>query len=210
MTDYKTVDGEYSAEYEIKRSRFIANVAFVDTEEKAKAFVGATKKKYFDARHNPYAWIIGERGEKQKSNDDGEPGGTGGNPVLDAIKKQNLTNVAIVVTRYFGGIKLGASGLFRAYGHTAALALDSAAVVVMRKFCRVRIVVAYPLFSAVDNYLRQKNVAVDSADYGEKISLVVLITPDETQTVDEELKEITAAGCSFEIIGEKSVALKQK
>ena len=136
MKNYKTVaDSEiFSAEYEIKKSIFIAHVKHVETEESAREFVQMIRKKNFDATHNCLAWILGELGNLQKSNDDGEPSGTAGNPILDTIKKHELTNTAVVVTRYFGGIKLGAGGLIRAYSHTATLGLDAAKIVQMTTF----------------------------------------------------------------------------
>ena len=113
MQTYRTIQEQDDAlvtHYEIQKSKFITHLRHVETEEEARAFVQAMKKKYFDARHNCSAWVLGPRGDKQKSNDDGEPGGTAGNPILEAIRKNELTDVVIVVTRYFGGIKLGASG----------------------------------------------------------------------------------------------------
>ena len=122
MNGYRTIretDDSVETLYEIQKSRFITHIRHVETEEEARAFIQAMKKQYFDARHNCSAYVLGERADKQKSNDDGEPGGTAGNPILEAIKKNALTDVVIVVTRYFGGIKLGAGGLIRAYGHRA-------------------------------------------------------------------------------------------
>ncbi|MBR3459012.1 MAG: YigZ family protein, partial [Selenomonadaceae bacterium] len=111
MNSYKTIKGSAEASYEVQKSRFITHVSHAESEEEAREFIQQMKKKYFDARHNCSAWVLGEKGAKQKSNDDGEPGGTAGNPILEAIKKNGLTDIVIVVTRYFGGIKLGAGGL---------------------------------------------------------------------------------------------------
>ncbi|MBQ7199638.1 MAG: YigZ family protein, partial [Selenomonadaceae bacterium] len=159
MKNYKTVaDSEiFSAEYEIKKSIFIAHVKHVETEESAREFVQSIRKKYFDATHNCSAWILGELGNIQKSNDDGEPSGTAGNPILDTIKKHELTNTAVVVTRYFGGIKLGAGGLIRAYSHTATLGLDAAKIVQMTTFQQVELTLEYNFLATVENFLRQKN-----------------------------------------------------
>lgn len=113
MHIYKTTAENGTASYEIQKSRFIAYTSHVETEAEARDFVTAIKKKHFDARHNCSAWVLGADSCQQKSNDDGEPGGTAGNPILEAIKQHGLTNVVVVVTRYFGGIKLGAGGLIR-------------------------------------------------------------------------------------------------
>ena len=122
----RSVYGRAEAEYVIKKSRFIATVCEVKTEAEAAAFIESVRKHYWDARHNCSAFQIGAGGQIQRSSDDGEPSGTAGRPILEVLKKRDLTNTAVVVTRYFGGIKLGASGLIRAYSHAAALALDEA------------------------------------------------------------------------------------
>ena len=111
----RSVYGRADAEYVIKKSRFIATVCEVKSEDEAAAFIEEMKKKYWDARHNCSAYQVGPDGRFQRSSDDGEPAGTAGRPILEVLKKQGLTNTAIVVTRYFGGIKLGASGRIRAY-----------------------------------------------------------------------------------------------
>ena len=143
MKNYRTVTADkiFVANYEIQKSKFIASVRNVESEDEAREFLRETKKKFFDATHNCSAWILGENGDKQKSNDDGEPGGTAGNPILETIKKNNLTNIIVVVTRYFGGIKLGAGGLVRAYSRSASLGIDAAAIVERKIFRKVNITV---------------------------------------------------------------------
>ncbi len=112
-----------------KKSRFIANVVPVSSEEEAEEFIESMKKKYWDARHNCYAYIIGERGEIKRFSDDGEPGGTAGKPILEVLAGEGITNAAIVVTRYFGGTLLGTGGLVRAYGAAAKEGLSASAVI---------------------------------------------------------------------------------
>lgn len=141
----RSVYGRADAEYVIKKSRFIATVCEVKSEDEAAAFIEEMKKKYWDARHNCSAYQVGPDGRFQRSSDDGEPAGTAGRPILEVLKKQGLTNTAIVVTRYFGGIKLGASGLIRAYSHAAALALEAADIAVYTPFTILTATVAYPL-----------------------------------------------------------------
>jgi uncharacterized YigZ family protein len=123
-----SVFGKAEAEYTIKKSRFIATVQEITNEEMAQHVLEETKKRFWDARHHCYAWQIGPAGQLQKSNDDGEPAGTAGRPILEVLRKTGITNTIIIVTRYFGGIKLGASGLIRAYSHTAALGLEAAQI----------------------------------------------------------------------------------
>ncbi len=201
MTNYKTVaDGEiFSAEYEVKKSVFIAHVKHVESEESAREFVQQVRKKYFDATHNCSAWILGEGGNLQKSNDDGEPGGTAGNPILETIKKNDLTNAAVVVTRYFGGIKLGAGGLIRAYSHTASLGLNAAKIIRMTPFQRIALTLEYNFLAQVENFLRKKNIAVESSDYTDVVTLNILILPAQVDDFITELTNLTAANFLHEL-----------
>ena len=201
MTNYKTVaDGEiFSAEYEVKKSVFIAHVKHVESEESAREFVQQVRKKYFDATHNCSAWILGEGGNLQKSNDDGEPGGTAGNPILETIKKNDLTNAAVVVTRYFGGIKLGAGGLIRAYSHTATLGLDAAKIVQMTTFQQVELTLEYNFLATIENFLRKKNIIVTNSEYAELVTLTLILLPDDVENFLVELTNLTAANVLYEL-----------
>ena len=204
MTDFKTiVDGEiFGAAYEVNKSKFLAHVKHVENEEEARDFVLSIRKKYFDATHNCSAWILGERGDKQKSNDDGEPGGTAGNPILETIKKNDLTNCAVVVTRYFGGIKLGAGGLIRAYSHTAALGLSAAKIVRMTLFKKISLTLEYNFLAAVENYLRNKKIRVVSTDYADVVTEEILLLPAQVENFLAELNDLTAANFLYEELDE--------
>ncbi|MBR0062495.1 MAG: YigZ family protein [Selenomonadaceae bacterium] len=202
--DFKTVAGGeiFGASYEVNRSKFLAHVAHVETEEAARDFVIKIRKKYFDATHNCSAWILGERGDKQKSNDDGEPGGTAGNPILETIKKNELTNCAIVVTRYFGGIKLGAGGLIRAYSHTAALGITNSKIVRMMTFQRISLTLEYNFLATVENYLRNKKIRVGSSDYADVVTLEILLLPAQVASFLTDMNDLTAANFLHEELGE--------
>ena len=204
MKNFKTIaDGEiFTAEQEIKKSVFIAHVKHVETEESAREFLQEIKKKYFDATHNCSAWILGENGDKQKSNDDGEPGGTAGNPILDAIKKNELANIAVVVTRYFGGIKLGAGGLIRAYSHTAALGIAAAKIVQMTAFKKISVTIEYPLLAQVENFMRNKKIRVENSEYAVDVTINILLEPVEVENFLADLTELTAANFLSEDLGE--------
>lgn len=204
MTNFKTVaDGEiFSAAYEVNKSKFWAHVRHVESEEAAREFVLTIRKKYFDATHNCSAWVLGERGDKQKSNDDGEPGGTAGNPILETIKKNELTNCAVVVTRYFGGIKLGAGGLIRAYAHTAALGLNAAKVVQMTTFRKISLTLEYNFLATVENYLRNKKIRVTNTDYADVVTTEILLLPEQVESFLVELNDLTAANFLCEELGE--------
>ena len=210
MTNFKTIaDGEiFSAAYEINKSKFLAHVKHVDSEESARDFVLSIRKKYFDATHNCSAWIIGERGDKQKSNDDGEPGGTAGNPILEAIKKNELTNCAIVVTRYFGGIKLGAGGLIRAYSHTAAQGIAASEVVQMTAFKKISLTLEYNFLATVENYLRNKKIRVTNTEYADVVTQEILLLPEQVENFLAELNELTAANFLYEETGDVLIPVK--
>lgn len=204
MKNFKTIaDGEiFTAEQEIKKSVFIAHVKHVETEESAREFLQEIKKKYFDATHNCSAWILGENGDKQKSNDDGEPGGTAGNPILDAIKKNELTNIIVIVTRYFGGIKLGAGGLIRAYSHTAALGIAASKIVQMTAFKKISVTIEYPLLAQVENFMRNKKIRVENSEYAVDVTINILLEPVEVENFLADLTELTAANFLSEDLGE--------
>ncbi|WP_298462317.1 YigZ family protein [uncultured Mitsuokella sp.] len=201
MQAYRTIqetDNSLVTNYEIQKSKFITHLRHIETEEEAREFVQSMKKKYFDARHNCSAWILGPRGDKQKSNDDGEPGGTAGNPILEAIKKNELTDVVIVVTRYFGGIKLGAGGLIRAYGHAAVLGIEAATHIAMTPFQEIAITVSYDLLATVEHWMRQQEIRHGESDYGEKVTLHLLVPPEEVEARLTELTDLTSANFQAE------------
>ena len=210
MTDFKTVADEeiFSAAYEVNKSKFLAHVKHVESEETARDFVMMIRKKYFDATHNCSAWILGERGDKQKSNDDGEPGGTAGNPILETIKKNDLTNCAVVVTRYFGGIKLGAGGLIRAYSHTAALGLSAAKIVRMTLFKKISLTLEYNFLATVENYLRNKKIRVVSTDYADVVTEEILLLPAQVENFLVEMNDLTAANFLHEELEEIFIPVK--
>ena len=197
MQVYKTTSEDGTAAYEIQKSKFYAYTSHVETEAQAREFVTTIKKKHFDARHNCSAWILGADGSQQKSNDDGEPGGTAGNPILEAIKQHGLTNVVVVVTRYFGGIKLGAGGLIRAYNHTASLGLEATPQVEIKPFCQVSAEIEYTLLGTVENWIRTQGIRTREADYLDKVTVKLLAEPQDVEKIKEALTDITAARCTI-------------
>ena len=207
MIPYRTIeetDDSIETLYEIQKSKFITHLRHVDSEEDARAFIQSMKKKYFDARHNCSAYVLGESADKQKSNDDGEPGGTAGNPILEVIRKNDLTNVVVVVTRYFGGIKLGAGGLIRAYSHAAVLGVESATVLAMTPFIQLDAAVSYDLLATVEHWMRQNEIRSLEADYAETVSLHLLIEPANLEAVQAALIDLTA-GRAILTTGEESL-----
>ena len=199
MHIYKTTAENGTASYEIQKSRFMAYTSHVETEAEARDFVAAIKKKHFDARHNCSAWVLGADSSQQKSNDDGEPGGTAGNPILEAIKQHGLTNVVVVVTRYFGGIKLGAGGLIRAYSHTASLGLEATPCLEVKPFCLMEAEMDYSLLGTVENWIRNEELRTGETAYLDKVTVRLLVEPADCEAISTELTNLTAAQCKITI-----------
>jgi len=177
-----TIASRTSIELEIKRSRFIAHLEPVSSVAEADAFIAGIRKQYWDARHNCVAMITGVTGDQARSSDDGEPSGTAGVPMLEVLRRRDMTDLAAVVTRYFGGIKLGAGGLVRAYGQAVSDALDSAALVDRRALTRVGIDVPHADAGRYDNLLRAwasaNDAVLDAPEYAAAARLTVW-APDD-------------------------------
>lgn len=188
----RSVYGQADAEYVIKKSRFIATVCEVKSEDEASAFIDEVKKKYWDARHNCSAYQVGPDGRFQRSSDDGEPAGTAGRPILEVLKKQGLTNTAIVVTRYFGGIKLGASGLIRAYSHTAALGLKAADIAVYTPFTILKATVAYPLVSTMERFVPDHGGTITDRQFAADVTFTMEVPQDEAAPFAAALTDTTS------------------
>ena len=186
------------AEFTVQRSRFIAYAAPVKSEEDARAFVARLRKEHYDARHCCSAWILGADGAKQKSSDDGEPGGTAGMPILETMKRRGLTDAAVAVVRYFGGIKLGAGGLVRAYSHAASIGIDAATLARRVTLRRLDVTVGYELFSAVERWARQKKLHTGEAVYAENVTLPIFVAPEACDAARKELTDLTAANAAVE------------
>ncbi len=183
-----------SAEIELreKKSRFIAYAAPVNTEADAQKILEDIKAKNRDARHNVYAYQIGMDNEIQRSCDDKEPAGTGGRPVLQAIKNLNLQNTLVVVTRYFGGILLGASGLTRAYGKSAALALNEAGIIRMIPAAKLLISFDYSQLGRIEAWLNQKSYEIQEKNFKEIIAFSCLIPLNSLAESKKELEDLTS------------------
>ena len=197
-----------AAEFTVQRSRFIAYAESVKDEDAARAFLAKVRKEHYDARHCCSAWVLGADGAKQKSSDDGEPGGTAGMPILDVIKRRDLTDAMVVVVRYFGGIKLGAGGLVRAYSHAAAIGVDAATLARRVALQRMTVTLAYAALSTVENWARQKNLRTGEAVYAEKVTLPLLIAPEDWESVRQTLADLTAGAAAVEDGGTEEILEK--
>lgn len=190
LESYITVKQDGFSEIEIKKSRFICSVKRVTSEEEAKAFISAIKKEHWKANHNCSAFVIGEKNDIQRSSDDGEPSGTAGVPMLEVLKKKELINVVAVVTRYFGGIKLGAGGLIRAYSHALSHTLDEIGLVIGKLQQELLITITYPLLGKAQAFLEHSPYTLKETIYTESIQLICLVDEQATETFIAEMTDL--------------------
>ncbi|GLI83246.1 IMPACT family member YvyE [Rossellomorea marisflavi] len=188
---YYTVKGPGENEIVIDRSRFIAHVARVETEEDAQAFIADIKKQHWSANHNCSAYMIGENNLIQKANDDGEPSGTAGVPMLEVLKKRDLKDTVVVVTRYFGGIKLGAGGLIRAYGKSTSEGLNATGVV-ERKLMRImKTKIDYAWLGKVENEIRSSHYQLKEIHYLDAVEVEVYVEEAAKDDFTSWMTELT-------------------
>ena len=172
-----------------KKSRFIATLCPVNTEEEAVSFIERTKKKYWDARHNCSAFVIGDRAELTRCSDDGEPPHTAGRPMLDILLKEEVRNVCVVVTRYFGGVLLGTGGLVRAYQDAVKAGLAASETAEKRTAVPVTVTTDYTAFGKLSAYISREALPVLRTDYGEGVTQVLLVPPEGLAAFSEQLSE---------------------
>ena len=189
---YRTVRGYGEAEIVIKRSQFIGHAKSVETEEEAVAFIEEIKSRHKQATHNCSAYMVGERDQHQKASDDGEPSGTAGKPILEVIKHQQLKNVAVVVTRYFGGIMLGAGGLVRAYTDGAVAGLAAAGLVYKVLHTPVVLTFDYSLLGTIEYELRGRGIRYGDIEYTDKVTVRCLPNESESARFIEWITDLTA------------------
>lgn len=197
--EYRTVYTGGEGEIVEKKSRFIATAAPVRSEEEALQIIEQIRKKYWDARHNCYAYVIGERGELERFSDDGEPGGTAGKPILEVIKGEELRNTLIVVTRYFGGTLLGTGGLVRAYSAAAKAGIASSVIITRIPGIKLHITTEYTGLGKIQYILGQRGITTLDSVYTDKVELEVLTAEAEAEAVKAELIEGTNGQAIIEI-----------
>lgn len=214
MELYKTVKKEAEAEQIIEKSRFTAHVKPVETKEEADEFIAAVKSRYKDATHNVPAMVLGDKFQIQWASDDGEPQGTSGAPIVQMLVKEGITNVAVVVTRYFGGIKLGTGGLVRAYTSSAKLGIDAAQVCCVCEICLLKIKIDYTFLAKLQNMAAgafEENAPetafiIDEIQYMDKVIMDILTTFDRKDKVLALLANTTSG--AVEILEEKTLLKK--
>ncbi|MBO0421602.1 YigZ family protein [Enterococcus plantarum] len=195
---YFTIRSDGESEIEIKKSRFICSLKRVYSEAEAKEFIAQKKKEHWKATHNCSAFVIGEKSEIQRSNDDGEPSGTAGVPMLEVLKKQELINVVAVVTRYFGGTKLGAGGLIRAYSHAVSHALNAIGLVEGKLQLEIRLTISYPNLGSVQNFMEHNPYTLKDTIYGEHVEVICLVDEARSEQFLSEIVELLNGQVTFE------------
>jgi uncharacterized YigZ family protein len=198
---YRTLSGIGEVVYVEKKSRFIGIASPAASEAEAQAFIDSVRERRKDASHNVFAYIVGDGVPAKRYSDDGEPQGTAGVPVLDVVEKNGLSDTAIVVTRYFGGVLLGASGLIRAYGKTASMAVEAAGVACLALAAAMLVLVEYPMLGAIKNEIVTMGYTITDIKYGVDAEVYVTVPDSETDLFCVAITERTAGTAIIERIG---------
>ena len=203
---YKMLHKGGSGEIIEKKSRFIATLAPVESEDEAVAFIESIKKKYWDARHNCSAFVLGERAQITRCSDDGEPAGTAGKPMLEVLLGTEVRNAAVVVTRYFGGVLLGTGGLVRAYTQAVQAGLEACSVVTMRYGMELRLVTDYNGIGRIQYILGQRGLEVKEPEYTDIVTMKLTVPYEDCRGLCKELTEATAGRVKIEELEKKYFA----
>lgn len=195
--NYYTLKSFGTDEIIISKSRFIAHCERAETEEEAIAFINKIKKEHHSATHNCSAYLIGEHDQIQKANDDGEPSGTAGVPMLEVLKKQQLKDTVVVVTRYFGGIKLGAGGLVRAYGKSTTVGIGAATVVERRLHSLIKVSTSYTWLGKVENTIRSSSYILEKIEYTDDVDFYIFVPKEEEEDFTNWMIEMTNGQCKI-------------
>ena len=187
--EYRTIKEDGQVQEEIKKSRFICHTKRVYNEEEARDFISAIKKEHYKATHNCSAFIVGERSEIKRTSDDGEPSGTAGVPMLGVLENHNLTNICVVVTRYFGGIKLGAGGLIRAYAGSVALAVKEIGIIEIKEQAGIQIHMTYAQYQEYGNFLKEHNLIELETNFTDQVDTMIFIDKEKKDGIKADLIE---------------------
>lgn len=209
MAEYRTIAQAAQDEFVEKRSRFIGYARPVQTEEEAQAFIAEMKSRHWDATHNVYAYILRE-GNIQRYSDDGEPQGTAGIPTLDVLQKSHVTDVAVVVTRYFGGILLGGGGLVRAYSHGASIALKAAGIITMKECSLLMLSCDYSRYGRVSSLVPECGGIIDDTDFAGDVTLSFHMAPELMGSFARKLADATNGQVTFEECGSQYFVMERE
>lgn len=205
LDHYKTIQQDGSHEIEVKGSRFIAHFKRTTTEGEALEFIQAIKKEHWKATHNCSAFLIGERDEYQRAMDDGEPSGTAGVPMLEVLKKQELKNITVVVTRYFGGTKLGAGGLVRAYTSAVAEGLQQIGIVQASLEMVIQVTIDYSAVGKLEHYLDTNHITIVDKIFLEKVALNCSLPVQQVENFQQAVIELLQNHVTFTEIGQQYI-----
>lgn len=195
---YRTIQKLSTGEITEKKSRFLSSVIPVSTKEEAEEWIGKIKKKNFDARHNCYAYRIGSKGEQSRYSDDGEPSGTAGRPIMEILEKEELTNVLIVVTRYFGGILLGTGGLVRAYTQAAKEGISHGTIIQKVWKSRINLTVPYPMAGRMKQYLMKESLPIINEIYTDSVTIQTAVPVSMQEQVRNSIVNLTTGVAEIE------------
>lgn len=198
--NYLTIKQNGTHEIIIKKSRFIATLVRTQTVEEADQAIATISQKYHDATHNTFAYTIGLNDDQVKASDNGEPSGTAGVPELKALQLMKLKNVTVVVTRYFGGIKLGAGGLIRAYSNSVTKAAEAIGVIKRVQQQGLKFKVDYKNFDEIQYYLNQNQIFIDQIEYGVKVAITLFIDENKLEQLKNDLNNLLAGKVNFELV----------
>lgn len=199
--NYKTIEGEIKDEFEIEKSVFITNIKYVESENEALSFIEKIKEKYKDANHNCHAYIINQKPEIKRYSDDGEPQGSAGLPMLSVLEKEELFNLVAVVTRYFGGKKLGKGGLVRAYTKGVSDCIDGK-ITYRKIFIESKIIFDYNLLGIIENFLNEEKYIIIEKDFLENVRINLYIRKDEFENFKKKLIDMTSSNIKIKKLDE--------
>lgn len=199
---YKTIARRGVDEFIVNKSRFIGYASPVKTEEEALKFIEEIKNKHKDATHNVSAYVIGQDSNVQRFSDDGEPSGTAGIPALEVLKKEEIRNAAVVITRYFGGVKLGGGGLIRAYTKGAKIAIESSIIVIMAEFNLVSLELQYTAYGRIENYFIENGYTAEKVEFKDDVRIEMFVRKDLYNAFISDMMDMTSGDIKYRIIEE--------
>lgn len=204
---FYTIKENVSVQVVEKKSKFIANVFYIETVEEAEDIIRQIKKKYYDARHNCYAYIVLDEKQKliEKCSDDGEPSGTAGSPMLTVLKGNNLCNVLVIVTRYFGGILLGTGGLVRAYNQATERALENADFLKIQIGVEVKVILSYDSVENFRYYARKNNISIINEEYSENVEFLIETSNEMLEKILKDVDNFSIKLTKIDVLGEKAI-----
>ncbi|MGT2934035.1 YigZ family protein [Streptococcus catagoni] len=210
METYKTIQEHSQFELTIKKSRFITSIYRIKSEDEAKTIIAEIKKEHFKANHSCFAMILGEKSQLKRSSDDGEPSGTAGLPILTVLEKLELTNILVLVTRYFGGIKLGTGGLIRAYSSATSEALKSAQLIEVKEQAGFRISLSYSQYQQFSQFLELEGLEENEREFTEQILSSIYFDPDREKEVEDSLIDFYKGKITFTKLDPKVIEVPLK